>query len=112
MSVRLSQPLLELVASRLQAVGEPTRMRIIALLEKREATVQDLADELAVTHQNVSKHLGVLRGVGIVTRRKEGSKVWYALADYSTCRLIEQSTASVTGYVEELAGIAGIETIA
>jgi DNA-binding transcriptional ArsR family regulator len=57
----------------------------------------------------VSKHLGVLRHAGIVTRRKAGNKVWYALADYSACRLIEQATASATGYVEELAGIVGID---
>jgi hypothetical protein len=33
----------------------------------------------------------------------------YSLADYSACRLIEQARASVTGYVEELVAITGIE---
>jgi DNA-binding transcriptional ArsR family regulator len=109
MSVVLPQPFLDLVACRLQAIAEPTRIRLLTLLEQREATVQELTDELTTTHQNVSKHLGILRHAGIVTRRKAGNKVWYALADYSACRLIEQATASATGYVEELAGIVGID---
>ena len=109
MSVALPQPFLDLVACRLQAIAEPTRIRLLTLLEQREATVQELTDELTTTHQNVSKHLGILRHAGIVTRRKAGTKVWYALADYSACRLIEQATASTTGYVEELAGIVGID---
>lgn len=106
---RLEQELLELVARRLQAIAEPTRIRLITLLEQREATVGELTDELATTHQNVSKHLGLLYQLGIVTRRKQGNQVWYALSDYTALRLIEQATASVTGYVEELAGIAGLD---
>jgi len=81
----------------------------LAILEVQEATVQELTDELATTHQNVSRHLGILYQAGILTRRRDGNKVWYSLADYSACRLIEHATASVTGYVEELAGIAGLE---
>jgi DNA-binding transcriptional ArsR family regulator len=105
---RLEDELLELVARRLQVIAEPTRIRLIALLEEREATVSALTDELVTTHQNFSKHLGLLYQMGIVTRRKQGNQVWYALADYTAPRLIEQATASVTGYVEELAGIAGL----
>jgi DNA-binding transcriptional ArsR family regulator len=106
-----SGPLVDLVVRRLLAIAEPTRIRLLISLEGHEATVQELTDELATTHQNVSRHLGVLYQSGIVTRRKDGNKVWYSLADYSACRLIEQATASVSGYVEELAGIAGLEGI-
>lgn len=102
---------MDLVVRRLLAIAEPTRIRLLMSLEGHEATVQELTDELATTHQNVSRHLGVLYQSGIVTRRKDGNKVWYSLADYSACRLIEQATASVSGYVEELAGIAGLEGI-
>ncbi len=109
MSFNLSDPFLDLVAHRLQVISEPTRIRLLAILELREATVQELTDELATTHQNMSKHLGVLYQSGIVTRRRDGNKIWYSLADYSACRLIEQATASVTGYVEELASIAGLD---
>jgi DNA-binding transcriptional ArsR family regulator len=109
MSVEFSGPFLDLVARRLYAVAEPNRIRILKLLERGEATVQDLTDELATTHQNVSKHLGVLYQSGIVSRRKDGTKVWYMLADFTACRLVEQAAQSATGYVEELATIAGLD---
>jgi DNA-binding transcriptional ArsR family regulator len=108
MGTTLSEPFLDFVARRLQAVAEPNRMRIVKMLELREATVQDLTDELATTHQNVSKHLAILLQSGIVSRRKDGTKVWYALADFSAPRLVEQAKQSAIGYVEELATIAGL----
>ena len=80
-------------------------MRILALLERGEASVQELTDELPTTHQNVSKHLAALYQVGIVSRRREGSWVRYALADYTAARLIEQAAAGVAGHIEELAEI-------
>jgi len=108
MSLNMSAPFLDFVARRLQAVAEPNRIRILTMLQEKEATVQDLTDELATTHQNVSKHLGILYQAGIVSRRKDGTKVWYALADFTVCRLVEQAAQSAAGYVEELATIAGI----
>jgi DNA-binding transcriptional ArsR family regulator len=109
MTSSLPEPLLELIVHRLQAISEPNRIRLIIILERGEATVQELTDQLATTHQNVSRHLGLLYQSGIVSRRRDGNKVFYSLADYSVCRLIEQATSSTTGYVEELAGIAGLE---
>jgi DNA-binding transcriptional ArsR family regulator len=102
----LSQPLAELVALRLQAIGEPTRIHILGRLERGRASVQELTDQLATTHQNVSKHLRVLYGLGIVSRSRDGNKVWYSLADYSACRLLELAAGSVTSYAEDLAAVA------
>lgn len=101
--------LLDLVVRRLQAISDPTRIRLIGALEEGYASVQELTDRLPTTHQNVSKHLGILYQSGIVSRQREGNKVYYSIADYTACRLIEQATRSATGYVEELAGLAGLE---
>jgi DNA-binding transcriptional ArsR family regulator len=106
----LTDALLELVARRLHAIANPTRIRLITHLEREPATVQELTDELATTQQNVSKHIGLLYQTGIVTRRKEGNRVRYVLSDYTACRLVKQATASVTAYAEELAQITGTES--
>jgi DNA-binding transcriptional ArsR family regulator len=71
-----SRDLLDLVARRLQAIGEPTRMRIVTMLQGREATVQELTDRLSVgagplTQQNVSKHLGILYQAGVLARQRD-----------------------------------------
>jgi DNA-binding transcriptional ArsR family regulator len=98
----LSQPLVQLVVLRLQAIAEPTRIQILGRLERGEATVQELTDELAMTHQNVSKHLSILYALGMVSRRQDGRKVWYSLADYAACRLIEHAVESTRGYAEDI----------
>jgi DNA-binding transcriptional ArsR family regulator len=103
---------LELVARRLRVLGDPTRLRILALLQEREATVKELADELATTHQNISKHLTLLHLTGVVARRKDGNWVRYAVADYAACRMVEHAGAGVTAYAEELAETAGLRVAA
>lgn len=109
MSPNMSAPFLDFVACRLQAVAEPNRIRILKMLENGEACVQDLTDELATTHQNVSRHLAVLRQSGMVSRRKDGRTAWYSLTDFTALRLVEQAAQSASGFVEELAAIAGLD---
>lgn len=102
---QLSDEAIEVVAERLRVIAEPTRIRLMGLLNEREATVQELTDRLATTHQNVSKHLGVLYQAGIVSRRREGSCVRYALVDWTGWWLVEQIAGSVAARYEELQGL-------
>lgn len=61
------------------AVAEPQRRRILMLLKGRERSVNDLAGALRVVQPRVSKHLRVLREVGLVTVREAGQRRLYAL---------------------------------
>jgi ArsR family transcriptional regulator, cadmium/lead-responsive transcriptional repressor len=62
------------------AVGDPTRRRVLdALLEQGEATTTTLAEGLPVTRQAVAKHLVVLDRVGLVSGRRRGREVRYAV---------------------------------
>ena len=54
------------------AVGDPTRRRILGLLADGEATVGELVERLALPQPQVSKHLRVLREVDLVRCRAEG----------------------------------------
>ncbi len=98
--------LLELVADRLKVIAEPTRIRILTLLEKQEASVQELTEALDTSQQNVSRHLSILYQSGIVRRRRHGTWVHYSLNDYTSCRLIEQVITSLAGRFEELVDLA------
>jgi DNA-binding transcriptional ArsR family regulator len=99
-------PAFDLVTDRLALIGDPTRVRLLALLEQGEATVQQLADQLPSTPQNISRHLGILYRSGIVARQREGTTVRYRLVDYSACRLLDQTLASISGRLDELADVA------
>lgn len=101
-----SQPAFDLVTDRLALIGDPTRVRLLALLEQGEATVQQLSEQLPSTPQNISRHLGILYRSGIVARQREGTAVRYGLVDYSACRLLEQTLASISGQLDELADVA------
>jgi DNA-binding transcriptional ArsR family regulator len=61
------------------AVAEPRRRQIVDLLAGGERPVNDLVDALGVTQPQVSKHLRVLREVGVVAVREDGRQRLYRL---------------------------------
>lgn len=105
-----SGSLIELVTARLSLLADPTRVRLVGLLEDQEASVQELADTLDTTPQNVSRHLGILHRAGIVTRRRDGTSAYYSLADYSTCRLLDKALECIAGQIEELADVVSVSS--
>lgn len=94
---------LELVTARIRVLAEPTRIRLMWLLdESREAaTVDELADQLPMTRQNVSTHLVLLHGAGLVDRLRTGKTVRYTLADWTALWVVEQIASSVAERLEE-----------
>jgi len=61
------------------AIAEPQRRQILVLLRAGERPVTDLAQELGMTQPRASKHLRVLREVGLVRDRKAGKQRLYGL---------------------------------
>jgi ubiquinone/menaquinone biosynthesis C-methylase UbiE len=69
------------LADRFQALADPTRLRILALLRRMELSVGELAQVLGQSQPRVSRHLKILADAGVLDRRKEGSWVFLTLAD-------------------------------
>lgn len=61
------------------AIAEPQRREILTLLRTRDWPVTQLARELGITQPGASKHLRVLREVGLVRDRKAGKQRLYGL---------------------------------
>jgi DNA-binding transcriptional ArsR family regulator len=101
----LPDPLVELVAQRFRVIGEPMRIRLLDQLRDGEQSVGDLVEALGASQQNVSKHLGVLHQAGIVSRRKEGTRVLYGIADETVFALCETVCGGLAEQVAELARI-------
>lgn len=70
----------DLVAA-LRAAGEPTRLRILALLAHGELSVKDLVAILGQSQPRISRHLKLLVEAGLVERAAEGAFAYYRLAD-------------------------------
>lgn len=99
----LPEPLVELIAERFRAIGEPTRIRILDRLRQGEASVQDLTLALGSSQQNVSKHLALLQRAGIVGRRRDGTYSYYCIVDDSVLALCETVCGSIQRSIETLA---------
>jgi len=61
----------------LEAIAEPTRMRILDAVRDRERSVGELVDIVGMHQPGVSRHLKVLRTAGLVDARSDGTRRWY-----------------------------------
>ena len=86
-----SGQLLEKIADRLKAMADPTRLRILHVLQAGELCVTDILAEVGGSQANVSKHLSVLRRAGLVEYRRDGINVFYRIEDpavFAICRTV------------------------
>jgi ArsR family transcriptional regulator, arsenate/arsenite/antimonite-responsive transcriptional repressor len=65
----------------MKAVSDPTRVKILKILEKRMLCVCELQTALGIAQSTTSKHLKILEDAGLVDSRKDGLWVNYRLAD-------------------------------
>src|SRR3954454_10868989 len=98
----LPDEIAELIAKRFRLLAEPTRVKLLDRLHGGEASVQELADAVGTTQQNVSKHLTALADAGILGRRKQGNFVYYRVVDDSIWQLCEDVCGSVERRLGEL----------
>src|SRR5215471_7153586 len=63
----------------LRALSDPTRLRIIALVEKEELSVNELQEITRMGQSRISTHLGLLQDSGLVQSRREGKRTFYKL---------------------------------
>jgi ArsR family transcriptional regulator len=99
----LSPDAAELIARRFRALSDPTRLRILDLLRRRdEASVGEVAEILSGSQQNVSKHLAALLAEGFVTRRKRGTSSMYRIADAGVHQICDGISAGIETQLAEM----------
>lgn len=81
-------PVVERAATVLRLVGEPTRLAILWALAQGETNVTCLAELAGTTPTAVSQHLSRLRLAGVVATRREGTYVYYSIANPHLSRLL------------------------
>lgn len=101
----LPDPLAELIAQRFRILSEPMRIKLLDHLREGEASVQELQDAVGASQQNVSKHLGLLREAGMVSRTKHGNRSFYAIADEAIFTLCEHVCGGLQREAGELGSI-------
>jgi ArsR family transcriptional regulator len=64
-----------------RALGDPKRLCVLESLAAGEMSVSELSTRVGCQVPNMSQHLAVLRAAGLVTTRRDGSTIYYRLAD-------------------------------
>jgi rhodanese-related sulfurtransferase/DNA-binding transcriptional ArsR family regulator len=71
-----------------QAVSSPKRLELLDLLGQGEKTVEQLAEQTATAVKNTSAHLRALRQARLVETRRDGTYVWYRIADEAVAAFV------------------------
>ncbi len=101
----LSRPLSEIKAELFKALGHPARVRALELLAERERAVGELQPVVGIEASHLSQQLGVLRRAGLVTTRKEGASVIYALRDPLVAELLAVAKRLLLSMLSETQGL-------
>lgn len=79
-----------------KVLGDPTRIKLLALLTTEEMRVSDIAEALSMGQSAISHQLRVLRNARLVKFRKDGKEAWYSLDDDHVVKLMRQGLDHVT----------------
>ena len=96
LALQQSDKMLALIARRFKMLGEPYRLRMLQVLEQGEMTVGEMVEALDAKQPNISKHLQMLYDAGIVSRRRQGTSIYYGIADpmiIKLCEIVCRNTA-------------------
>ena len=88
-----------------QALAHPTRIAILEFLSGGELTAGTLIEKLGMEQANVSQHLAVLRAKQLVTNRKSGNQVFYAVRDPIIIEVLNLMRAYFHAHLKESLGM-------
>jgi len=88
-------------------LGHPARVRVLQLLRSGELSVGALQEALELDSSGTSQHLAALRKQGLVVSRKEGTSVYYRVADPRTLELLELAKQIIAATLEHNMALLG-----
>lgn len=91
-----ARPIHEAKAGLFKVLGHPARVRILELLKEGESSVGSLQGELGLDSGGTSQHLAALRQAGLVVSRRDGTSVYYRVADRKVFSLLDAARAIIT----------------
>lgn len=92
-----SGDVISVMAETFSLLGDSTRLRVVQALSHGELCVCDLSAMLGVGRTAVSNHLRLLRGMRLVSYRREGKLAYYSLADGHIAALLNECLEHVEG---------------
>jgi ArsR family transcriptional regulator len=84
----ITDELVEEVAAVLKALSTPIRLRVVCELCTQPRTVSELIEIVGVRQTLVSQQLAILRELGIIDKRRDGTKMIYRIADENAIKIV------------------------
>jgi DNA-binding transcriptional ArsR family regulator len=97
----MSHRYLEKKAEILKAIAQPTRLKILELLQDGERCVCDIYTALGQEQPTISKHLSFMKRAGILDSRKEGLRITYWIKAPEVLEILRHAEAILKREVEE-----------
>lgn len=82
------QEQIDMAARAMKAIAHPLRLKILCVLCDQEVSVQDIVGAVGTSQSNISQHLAIMRGKGVLKTRKEANRVYYRIGDPRILQLI------------------------
>ena len=83
------------LAELFKVFGDSTRIRILLLLQEKEANVNEIANELNMNQSAISHQLKNLKQSKLIKNRREGQTIYYSLVEDHVYKIIEMGLAHV-----------------
>jgi ArsR family transcriptional regulator len=77
----MERSIFDIQAEFCRAMGNATRLQILHILRERPMSVSEIMEELGIGQSTVSRHLAVLRSVGVVSSERNGNGMRYQITD-------------------------------
>ena len=85
-NLRAEEELYRLQAEFCKGMAHPKRIQILRTLKTGEKTVNELARLTGIPQANMSQHLSLLRQIGLLSTRRDGTNIYYSISDH---RIVE-----------------------
>lgn len=93
---------LELKAKLFKVFSDPTRLKILELLRKKEHNVSEITERLNLKQSTVSQHLRMLKDCGVVSSKKESREVIYSIRDKKVKEVLDAGEKLLVLTVEDM----------
>ena len=81
---------IDAMAKMLKSMSHPIRLKILCLLQDKELSVGEIRAQVKTTNANISQHLNILRGQGIIDFRKDANFIYNRISDRRILELIKK----------------------
>jgi len=93
--------LFEVVSGYFGLLAEPTRLKILNTICDSERSVNEIVERVGSSQTNVSRHLNLMYGRGVLKRRREGATVYYSISDPAVVTLCRTACVHIAGQQDE-----------